>query len=195
MSVTEIIAEIERDRPFYDQSGGGASFSGGEPLLQSKFLAALLRECRQRDIHTVVDTSGFAAWDLIDGLRGDIDLFLYDLKLIDDCRHQHYTGVSNKLILGNLRRLSESGAQIEVRIPLIPGINDDAENLAGLAAFIAGLPAVTAIELMPYHEIAAAKYESLGIPYMLPDTITPSESAIQKAARYFEGKGLSMKFV
>lgn len=194
MTVAEIIFEIERDLPFYDQSGGGVSFSGGEPLLQGKFLAALLRECRQREIDTVVDTSGFAPWDLIDSLLGDIDLFLYDLKLIDDDRHQEYTGVSNKLILRNLQRLAENGARVEIRIPLIPGINDDVENLAGSADFISGLPNITAVELMPYHEIAAAKYESLRIPYLLPGTIPPSDSALQKAARYFNNKGLSVKF-
>ena len=168
--------------------------TGGEPLLQRGILAALLRECKTREIHTVVDTSGFAAWDVIDDLRGDVDLFLYDLKLIDDSRHTKFTGVSNQLILTNLRRLAQSGAQVVVRIPLIPGINDDAPNLGDSATFIASLLDISEVELMAYHDIASAKYESLGMTYPLPDTLPPSDAAMQKAARFFEDKGLTVKF-
>ena len=193
MTVAEVLAEIERDVPFYDQSGGGATFSGGEPLNQRKFLAELLRECKAREVHTVVDTSGYAAWEVIDSIRGDVDLFLYDLKLMDDVRHQKFTGVSNKLILSNLRRLADNGQQIEIRIPLIPGINDDAENLEQTAAFIAELPNIIGVELMGYHDIAAAKYESLGMVYPLPNTAPPSENVMQKAAVYFENTGLNVK--
>jgi len=193
MTIIEVLAEIERDVPFYDQSGGGVTFSGGEALMQRQCLSALLRGCKQREIHTVVDTSGHAAWGVIDHLRDDVDLFLYDLKLIDDQRHRKFTGVSNELILSNLQRLAESGAQIEVRIPLIPGINDDDENLYQSAVFIAGLPDITKIELMAYHDIAASKYGSMGLPYPLPDTAPPSDSAMQAVAKYFERKGLSVK--
>jgi pyruvate formate lyase activating enzyme len=193
MTVREVLAEIERDVPFYDQSGGGVTFSGGEPLNQRKFLATLLRECQQREIHTVVDTSGYAAWDVIDNIRGDVDLFLYDLKLMDDERHRKFTGVSNELILDNLQRLAKSGEKIEVRIPLIPSVNDDAENLKKTVAFIAGLSNIIGIELMGYHDIAAAKYEALGMVYPLPDTTPPSEDDMQTAASYFENKGLNVK--
>jgi pyruvate formate lyase activating enzyme len=193
MTVGEVLAEIERDVPFYDQSGGGVTFSGGEPLLQRKFLAELLRECKTREIHTVVDTSGYVPWEMIDSIRADVDLFLYDLKMMDDARHQKYSGVSNQLILSNLKRLADCGQQIEIRIPLIPGFNDDAENLTQSAAFIAGLPNITGIELMGYHDIAAAKYESLGMVYPLPDTAPPSEDDMQTAASVFEDQGLSVK--
>jgi len=193
MSVAEVLAEIERDVPFYDQSGGGVTFSGGEPLLQRRFLAELLRECKGREIHTVVDTSGLAAWDVIYDIRDDVGLFLYDLKLMDNERHKQTTGVSNELILSNLKRLAESGSQIFVRIPLIPGINDDAENLAQSAAFIAALPNITGVELMGYHEIAAAKYEALGMDYPLPGTSPPDEAAMLAAARFFDNQGLNVK--
>ncbi len=193
MSVREVLVEIERDVPFYDQSGGGVTFSGGEPLTQRKFLAELLRKCKVRDIHTVVDTSGYAAWEVIDSIRSDVDLFLYDLKLMDDERHKKYTGVSNELILKNLWNLAESGEQIEIRIPLIPGVNDDAENLEQTSAFIAKLPNITNIELMGYHDIAAAKYKSLGMVYPLPDTAPPSDAVLQAAASYFEDAGLNIK--
>ena len=194
MTVAEVMATIERDVPFYDQSGGGVTFSGGEPLLQPQFLTALLKECKTREIHTVVDTTGLASWETIDRLRGDVDLFLYDLKLIDDTRHRKFTGVSNHLILRNLERLAESGSQIFIRIPLIPGINDDAENLAQTAAFIAGLPNITGIELMGYHDIAAAKYEALGLAYPLPNTVPPTEAEMQAAASYFEEVGLNVRY-
>lgn len=193
MTVAEVLAEIKRDVPFYDHSGGGVTFSGGEPLLQRSFLAALLRESKACEIHTVVDTSGLAAWDVIESIRNDVDLFLYDLKMMDDRRHKQYTGVSNELILSNLRRLAECGSQIEIRIPLIPGINDDKENLRKSAAFISGLPNITGIELMGYHDIAAAKYEALGKVYPLLDTAPPTETDMQEAARYFENEGLSIK--
>jgi pyruvate formate lyase activating enzyme len=193
MSVEEVMAAIERDLPFYDQSGGGVTFSGGEPLMQPDFLAALLRACKAREIHTVVDTSGHTAWQVIDGLRGDVDLFLYDLKLIDNQRHKKYTGISNELILRNLHRLAQCGAQLEVRIPLIPGINDDRENLEQSAALIAGLSGVTGVELMAYHDIAAAKYASLGMAYRLLDVKPPSEDDMQEAARVFQDRGLIVK--
>lgn len=193
MSVAEALAEIERDVPFYDQSGGGVTFSGGEPLLQPGFLSALLRECKTRQIHTVVDTCGYAAWEVFETIRGDVDLFLYDLKLMNNERHQKYTGVSNELILSNLQRLADSGQRITVRIPLIPGINDDSQNLVKAATFIAGLPNITSIELMGYHDIASAKYEALGMAYQLPDTNLPGEAEMQVAARYFQDIGLNVK--
>jgi len=193
MTLREVLAEIERDVPFYDQSGGGVTFSGGEPLNQRKFLAELLRECKKREIQTVVDTSGYAAWEVINGIRDDVDLFLYDLKLMDDDRHKKFTGVSNELILNNLQRLAESGERIEIRIPLIPGVNDDAENLEQSAAFIAELSNITGVELMGYHDIAEAKYEALGMVYPLPDTVPPTAEALQEAASYFENQGLNVK--
>ncbi len=193
MTVAEIMAEIERDVPFYDQSGGGVTFSGGEPLGQHKFLVELLRECKVREIHTVVDTSGFATWDVVDRIRENVDLFLYDLKMIDDERHRRYTGTSNKLILSNLQRLAESGAQIEIRIPLIPGVNDDVENLERSAAVIAGLPNITGVKLMGYHNIAAAKYESLGTVYPLHGTAPPTEEAMQDVSQIFADKNISVK--
>lgn len=193
MTVEDVLAEIERDVPFYDQSGGGVTFSGGEPLLQRSFLSELLRECKLREINTVVDTSGFAGWDSLDQIRANVDLFLYDLKMIDDDRHKTFTGVSNKLILQNLNRLAWSGARIEIRIPLIPAINEDADNLEGTAAFLAELPHISVVELMAYHQIAEAKYQALGMEYHLKETSPPSENAMLAAAQYFVDAGLKVK--
>ena len=141
MTVREVMADIEREIPFYDESDGGATFSGGEPLMQPTFLSALLKACRAQEIHTVVDTSGFANWKVFEQICEDVDLFLYDLKHMDSIRHREVTGVPNDVILENLRRLSAAGARCIVRIPLIPGINDDEKNLVESGKFLASLSA------------------------------------------------------
>ena len=189
----EVLVEIERETPFHDQSGGGVTFSGGEPLMQRSFLLALLRACRERDIHTVVDTSGYTTWEALDSVRGFVNLFLYDLKLMDNQRHIQYTGVSNEPILRNLKLLSEYGHPVYVRIPLIPGVNDDDANLRQSAELLASLPNITGVELMGYHDIAAAKYEALGMPYQLNGTKPPTTEHMQQAGSILEEYGLKVK--
>jgi pyruvate formate lyase activating enzyme len=193
MTVAQVMKEIERDVPFFDQSRGGVTFSGGEPLLQRKFLAEVLKACRAHDIHTVVDTSGFASWEVFESIRGDVNLFLYDLKLMDEERHKRYTGVSNQLILSNLRNLDEVGACCVVRIPLVPGVNDDEANLRKSGEFLSELKNLVAVDLMGYHDIAQGKYESLGMEYRLPGTKVPSAENLHEAARMLEGFGLNVK--
>jgi pyruvate formate lyase activating enzyme len=193
MTVPQVLLEIERDVPFFDQSQGGVTFSGGEPMLQRRFLVDMLRACRAHEIHTVVDTSGFATWDAMESVRGDVNLFLYDLKMMDNERHQQYTGVSNVLILDNLRRLSAAGADCLVRIPLIPGVNDGEENLRRTGEFLSGLAKVYPVELMGYHEIARGKYEALGMVYQLPDTKAPSVESMQRSAGVLKDCGISLR--
>lgn len=159
------MAALVQDQPFFDQSGGGVTFSGGEPLAQPEFLLALLRECGRLGIHRAVDTSGFAPAHVLAQIAEETDLFLFDLKLMDRDRHRLFTGVSNVPILDNLRQLAERGAAVQVRLPLIPGVNDDVVNLRATGAFVAGLPGVDAIDLLPYHGAAAAKYRKLNLPY------------------------------
>ena len=159
VSADEIIAEIEKDLAFYDESGGGVTFSGGEPLLQPDFLTDLLRRCREREIHSAVDTSGHAPWAHFEQIYPYTDLFLFDLKLIDDGLHRRYTNVGNRLIHDNLRRLHELGAAIFIRIPLIPGISDTEENLAGIRTFLDGLPNILQVNLLPYNPIGESKYQ------------------------------------
>jgi pyruvate formate lyase activating enzyme len=178
VTIGEVLAEIERDVVFYDQSGGGVTLSGGEPLLQHRFATELLRTCKARGIHTTLDTSGYAAWKVVAEAAEHTDLFLYDLKLMDDERHRQYTGVSNRLILDNLQRLSAAGAQVLVRIPFIPGINDDEDNLIQTQRFLAGLPRLVGVEVLPYHDIARAKYSALELAYRLPGVITPSPERV-----------------
>lgn len=197
MTVEEVIAEVERDIPFYGASEGGerggVTFSGGEPLSQPDFLHALLVACRARGLHTAVDTSGFAPWPVLDRIRGLVDLFLYDLKVVDDARHRRYTGVSNRRILENLRRLSAAGHRIFLRIPLIPGVNDDPEAVHQALAFAATLPRIDRVDLLPYHATGLGKYERLDIPYALHETRPPSDERVAEIARAWERAGFAVK--
>lgn len=191
-TVDEVMAEIEKDTAFYDESGGGATFSGGEPLSQPGFLHALLQGCRARRIHTALDTCGFAPWQVLDRIRPDVDLFLYDLKVMDDERHQLMTGVSNRLILENLKALSLAGHRIRIRVPVIPGLTDDTENMTSIGMFAAGLPSIPEIDLLPYHRSATAKYERLGKIYRLQDTRPPDADRVLRFSDLLEGLGLTV---
>ena len=164
-SVDEVMTAVVQDQPFFDQSGGGVTFSGGEPLAQPEFLLSLLKECGRLGIHRAVDTSGFAPADVLLQVAEEADLFLFDLKLMDRDRHRLFTGVSNAPILDNLRLLAERGTPVQVRLPLIAGVNDDVANLQAVGAFVAGLPGVDAVDLLPYHGAAAAKYRKLNLAY------------------------------
>jgi len=173
VTVEELLAEILRDRIFFDDSGGGVTFSGGEPLSQPDFLAAALEACRGAGVHTAVDTSGFCRLEDLLRIAPWADLFLFDLKHMDDARHRELTGVSNRRILENLSalagRLAASGAvpvadppRIRIRVPVIPGMNDDAANFSAVARFAASLPGVRRIDLLPYHAHGLGKLERLG---------------------------------
>jgi pyruvate formate lyase activating enzyme len=190
VTVSEVMDQVKREIPFYDESGGGVTFSGGEPLMQPGFLAELLSACREEELHTIVDTSGFANWNVFEQIRGNVDLFLYDLKHTNSARHRAVTGVPNEVILENLQKLSAHGHKILARIPLIPGINDDEENLHASGKFLASLPHLEGVELMGYHDIAQAKYQALGWEYKLPDTRPPTEEAMSHAAEVLRSYGL-----
>jgi pyruvate formate lyase activating enzyme len=193
MTVEQVMAEIERDIAFYDESGGGVTISGGEPLLQRDFLSALLRACREKEIHTVLDTSGFAAWETLERIRGDVDLFLYDLKLIDDARHRQFTGVSNAPILKNLQALSQRRHAIRLRVPVIPGINADDESVRQIGAFAAALPHLNGVDLLPYHAIGIDKYTRLNRAYKLPEIRSPSDERMAEIAHILNSFGLTVK--
>ena len=151
MTVAEVMTEIEKDIIFYDQSAGGATFSGGEPLMQAEFLLALLNQCRKKQMHTAVDTSCCAQPDVVDAVAEKTDLFLCDLKHTDSDAHRLLAGVENTLILANIKRLSHAGKKIIIRIPIIPGFNDDRENIEATGQFAASLPGVIRIDILPYN--------------------------------------------
>lgn len=161
ISAVEILAELEKDRVFYDNSGGGVTFSGGEPLFQSDFLAECLILCRNAGLHTVVDSSCYARPEIIEQISPLADMFLCDIKHFDSKAHKKYTGVDNRQILANIRRISELGLPIIIRIPMIPGINDDIDNLKAIRAFASELDSVLEIEYLPYNSGGAGKREMI----------------------------------
>lgn len=191
-TVGEVLEIVERDRPFYEESGGGVTFSGGEPLTQPDFLEAILKACRDAGLHTALDTSGHAPWNVINQVRPHVDLFLYDVKFLDDAQHQNYTGVSNHLLLDNLQKLAKLSHNIHIRTPLISGINDAPAQIQKLGKFVAQLPDVSRLDVLPYHEMAAEKYRRLGRDYPLPGLQSPDEEAIQKITRVLREFGLEV---
>ncbi len=185
MTVAQVMAEVERDVAFYDESGGGVTFSGGEPLLQREFLLALLRACREKEIHTVLDTCGFAPWEVLDSVREYVDLFLYDVKLLDEAKHLKFTGVSNALILRNLYALAERGHSIVLRVPIVPGVNDDAENIRRIGQLAVDL-GLERVDILPYHHIAAEKYERLNQVYRLADVQAPVDESLAEITQILQ---------
>ena len=188
-----VMDEIEKDVLFFDESKGGVTFSGGEPLSQPKFLEELLMECKKKDIHTAIDTTGYAPMEVLMRIAPYVNLFLYDIKLMDGEKHEFYTGVSNQLILHNLRALSESGASIWVRVPVIPGVNDSQEELDAISSFVSTLDGVEHVNLLPYHGTAVHKYEQLGMSYLLKDLKNLTKEEVGKFSRIFEDKNLKVK--
>jgi len=188
-----LLETLERDLPFYEESGGGVTFSGGEPLAQPAFLLAALEGLGRRGIHRAVDTSGYADPGLLAAAARRTDLFLYDLKGIDPVKHRRATGVDNGLILENLARLSAAGAELVVRMPLVPGINDGHEDLAAAGAFLARLPRRPPVDLLPYHRAAAGKYRRLGLEPPLSGTSPPAAEALEEAARLLSSFGLTVR--
>jgi len=192
MSVEALMAEIERDRIFYDESGGGVTFSGGEPLMQPDFLMDMVRSCRASGVHVAVDTCGQVDAGALLEVARDADLFLFDLKMMDEERHIAFTGASNVRILQNLERLAAVHSNILVRFPLIPGVNDDDENVRATGALLASLR-LTRVDVLPYHRTGIAKYERLHIPYRLPDVQPPTTDRLAHVVRLLEDCGLIVR--
>lgn len=185
VSAAEVMQEVEKDILFYDQSGGGVTFSGGEPLMQPEFLRALLFKSGEQEIHTAVDTSGYAAWKNFEMILNIVDLFLYDLKIMDNVLHKKYTGVSNRLILENLRKLHEAGANIQIRIPLIPGFTDDRANLLAMVNFLDKMNNIKEISLLPYNQMAGEKHQRFGKKNRTGKMKTQSNAELKKIKNYF----------
>lgn len=192
VSVGEVLSEILKDRIFYDDSGGGVTVSGGEPLAQLPFLQSLLEACRTEAIHTAVDTCGFAPQEDLLAIAPLTDLFLYDLKVMDDDVHRRLTGVSNAMILDNLKALGSVHDNIWVRVPIIPGFNDGDRHLDAVARFAASVEGVRQVNLLPYHELGSHKNEHLGrldTPESVP---SPSADDMKAAAERFRAVGVTV---
>jgi pyruvate formate lyase activating enzyme len=200
MSVREVMATVLQDRIFYDDSGGGVTFSGGEPLMQPDFLAGLLTACREEGILTAVDTCGFAPKEQVLSLAKQTDLVLYDLKTLDEELHEQFTGASNQIILDNLRALGLAHDNIWIRIPIIPGYNDTREQLKAAADFVSEIPGVTQVNLLPYHAMhkhkrlaAVGSGENTEETNVCQDAETPSNEHLTELAGIFHAEGLNTK--
>jgi pyruvate formate lyase activating enzyme len=193
ISVDELMNEISKDRVFYEESSGGVTFSGGEPLMQSEFLSELLRECKSTGIHSTVDTSGYASNDLIRKVAEDAELFLYDLKLMNDDLHVKYTGESNQVILKNLISLDQLGKKIIIRIPIVPEITDTNENLFAIRGFISYLNNIIEVNLLPYHRAGEGKYIKYGRENKMGDTISPERKNLENIRDFFSESKYKVK--
>jgi len=180
VTVPEIVNEVEKDRIFYDESNGGVTISGGEPLAQGEFLLELLDALNKKNIHTAVDTSGCVPYDILDAVSQRADLILYDLKFMDENMHRVFTGESNMLILENLRRLNENRRNIIIRMPVLKGLNDDADNIQSMADFLLSLNSSWRINLLPFHKGGEGKSSRLNRKSPLNDFKTPSEKKLEE---------------
>ncbi|KAA3656612.1 MAG: glycyl-radical enzyme activating protein [Calditrichaeota bacterium] len=190
-TVEEIVAMVEKERIFFDQSGGGVTFSGGEPLMHPEFLIQLLDACGEQGIHRTVDTTGFAKTEILLDVAKRTDHFLYDLKMMDSERHKKWTNVGNERILDNLKVLAATSASINIRIPLIKGVNDDDENIEATAKFVAGLAGEKKhVNLLPYHNIMLKKYEKLGEHFDAGIMAEPEKERQQRIITLFAEQGV-----
>jgi pyruvate formate lyase activating enzyme len=194
MTIHDVMAEIEKDITFFDESGGGVTFSGGEPLMQPEFLVQLLMLCRNKGIHTALDTSGYAAPDIFKSIVDKVDLFLYDLKFINDEWHKKYSGVSNRQILQNLSLLIAAHKNVIVRFPVVPEITDSEENIKQIKSYLKTIrKGINEIDLLPFHSIARGKYKSLCKENKMRDTKEPSQERLKQLKKEFEQLNLNVK--
>jgi pyruvate formate lyase activating enzyme len=186
VGIGELVDVLERDRVFFDSSGGGVTFSGGEPLAQTGFLIECLRECRRRGLRIAVDTCGLAPREDLLEVAALTDLVLYDLKHMNPDRHRAETGASNRVILENLRALSGTDVEVWVRVPLIPGFNDDRDNIERTAVYLEGLPRRHRVWVLPYHQIGEAKHVRLKGTEQRARVSAPDQEILGAVAEVFD---------
>lgn len=190
MCVDEVMKIVEKDRLYYEKTGGGITISGGEPMVQNLFAYELLKESKYRGLHTALDTSGCVDWGKYEPLLPYVDLFLYDLKIIDDEKSSKFIGVSSSVILHNLFNIAEKKIPIQIRVPVIPSINDDDENLKTISRICKKLgDSLDKVQLLPYHKLGTSKYERIGLEYKMPPVDPPSKFEMQRIKNLFERDG------
>ncbi len=189
-SVGSLVEEISKDRVAFRNSGGGVTLSGGEPLLNPDFAGELLLGCRRQGIHTAVETCGAVPWGNFERVLPQVDLFLYDIKLIDNEKHELWTGAPNRLVLENAARLAETGKRMFIRVPLVPGVNDSEADFGAIAAFAADGLKVGELHILPFHQIGSSKYDLLGREYLLRDAVEDNAEGIARCRRIAEDHGL-----
>ena len=193
MSVGEVMDEVEQDVIFYDESGGGVTFSGGEPLMQPEFLLAMLNQCQRQQIHTAVDTSCYAEKKVVEMVGEKASLFLCDIKHMDSKIHERFTGVGNHLILDNIRLLSETGKEIIIRIPVIPGFNDKKANIEATGKFAASLPGIIRVDILPFNRGGKEKSARLMSQSKSLQVETPSEEQMKSIVQDLIKYGFEVK--
>lgn len=179
-SVEEIIAEVMKDEAFYENSGGGMTLSGGEPMFQFDFTYELLKRAKENGLHTCIETCGFAKWEQYEKIADLVDIFLFDYKETDPGKHKEFTGVTNELILENLKKLDEKGCKTVLRCPIIPGLNDTDEHFTGIAKTANSLRNVLEINVEPYHPLGKGKSEMLGKEYFSDDLSFADDNAVKE---------------
>lgn len=189
MTVEEVLREVLRDELLYRKSGGGVTISGGEPLMQPVFTLSILRRVKEQNLHTAIETCGHAKWDTFERVLEVTDLVIYDVKHMDSIQHKKLVGVGNELILQNLKKVMKRKKEVLVRIPLIPDINDSDENLRKSAEFMRRL-GIEGVELIPYHEFAATKYELLGRDYVLRGLKAYTSEQLEQKRQRLEKLGI-----
>ena len=190
LDADEVVAELIKDEIFYRNSGGGITVSGGEPLLQWKFVYDLLKKCKTIDLHTTMETCGYASWDKLDAILEYTDLVLYDIKLMDSTKHKALTGVANELIIENAVKVAQK-KPTWLRFPIIPGYNDSDSSIKQVIKFAAAAP-FKKVSLLPYHSMGEQKYERLGRNYTLQGVSPPSDDEMKQIAQIFEYHGLNV---
>ena len=186
-TVEDVMRGIRDDIPFFEESGGGVTLTGGEPLAQPEFAIELLRACNTEGIHTAVDTCGHAPSEVVEQSFSFTNVYLFDLKIADNEKHKQFTGKGNKLIFENLRLLSEAGKDLIIRIPLVEGITDTPDNIDSLQSIIACTNGVSRIDLLPYHSLAKHKFSKQGKEYSLAEMGNYPKQKAQEIACSFEG--------
>ena len=192
ISVKELLEEITKDSVYFDESGGGVTFSGGEPLMQPEFLKSILKLCKTEKIHTTLDTTGYCSPEIMQSIYNYVDLFLYDLKIMDDKLHQKYTGLSNKQILENLQFLKGEDKNIIIRFPIIPGVTDTKTNTQQILDYLRANNGIHEINILPFHKIANHKYVRFQIENKMNKTNEPAKKEIDKLKKQFEAAGFKV---
>jgi pyruvate formate lyase activating enzyme len=192
ISIDELLKTISGDKIFFEESDGGVTFSGGEPLMQADFLYEIARLCKENNIHTCLDTTGFATEKTIHKIASVIDCFLFDIKIIDNELHKKYTGVPVDGILKNLQWLDANHKNVILRFPVIPGITNTTKNLKEIKEFISDLKNTKQIDLLPFHTISKSKYNRFNKEYKMGDTPTPSDDEMKELKKEFETIGFTV---
>jgi len=193
VTVDEVLEEIERDRIFFEAGGGGVTASGGEPTVQPEFLSELFRRCKERQIHTALETCGYTEWGILEKILRYTDLVLYDIKDMDPVEHKKFVGVQNDLILENAKKISSQLVPMVVRIPIIPRCNDREDNIEATSRFISELRGVREVNLLPYHRFGEAKYKRLRLKYRLKGLKPPREEHLQSIEEKIGSIGIEVK--